>query len=348
MNETAIEAQGIAPLSAVVDELRIKFAVTGPGSNATMGDTSLGDALLYLSQLGINAFAEVGAANDILDPVNGRVEVLLGPAASGQEAAAEEERRDVKSLRAASYAQVLQALLPGNMTGQQSARLETGVTDLEDAIAGITPKMKIEELSSVASRLSLDEVAKLSPGLGYDRIIKALAPAPDAVGNVTVVHPSFLGNLSEMVSTAPRDIVQAYLVVKVVGSFLQDVKLPSLEPLKQLAEVSIPPADRPGHLRTNPRDSGSELASHTAALATVRRPRQDDMGPESPLRGRHAAAGVQEGGRRDDGGPPRAVYPIRRWRPLGVGRRQGKGGCQGEEHVRGDRLSIVVAEQRRR
>ena len=92
--------------------------------------------------------------------------------------------------------------------------------DLEDVIKAYNPKTTCE-------------LEQLVPQVSFDKVIRALAPSGYTAKYVIVSSPSYMQNMSSIVEDTPKEIVEAYLVWKVVQNYASRIEDPVIEPLRR-------------------------------------------------------------------------------------------------------------------
>lgn len=68
MDEAKIEAQGLAPLRSVVEQVTSKFPVAN-NTSEKMGNQSISDVLLYMTDISVSAFTSLEIRPDPFTPV---------------------------------------------------------------------------------------------------------------------------------------------------------------------------------------------------------------------------------------------------------------------------------------
>lgn len=125
-----------------------------------------------------------------------------------------------------AIAEVLKALMPGNVSDEETGRLGTAVADLSAALTDLFPPKDPADQFKGATNMRLAEAAKLSPIFGHEKILQAMAPDFSNNSNVTVFDPGAISGVSELVSNTPKSVVQAFLVYKVANSLAKHVLTP--------------------------------------------------------------------------------------------------------------------------
>jgi len=78
--------------------------------------------------------------------------------------------------------------------------------------------------------MSLKEADQLTPRIHLANIINSLSPSDVKTNRLIVASPSYMKNLTELLSTTPRGTLQTYFVWKAVQAFASEIEADELKP----------------------------------------------------------------------------------------------------------------------
>jgi endothelin-converting enzyme len=108
--------------------------------------------------------------------------------------------------------------------------------------------------------MSLKDADKLAPQINVAAVIKSLAPRDIEIDRVIVMAPSYMRDVSKLISETPAEIQHIYLLWKVVQAYYASVEADALTIYKQfLNEINGKVSKRstsPAHQLT---ETGSRL-----------------------------------------------------------------------------------------
>jgi endothelin-converting enzyme len=119
-------------------------------------------------------------------------------------------------------------------THLSQADLISGLVSFETKLANARPDEEdLEDVIKAYNPKTTCELKQLVPQLSAEKIMLELAPPGYTAPYVIVSSPSYLQNLSEIVESTPKAMVQAYLVWKTVQAYASKVEDPVIEPLRR-------------------------------------------------------------------------------------------------------------------
>ena len=112
-------------------------------------------------------------------------------------------------------------------------KLAQGVVDLEVKLAAATPPTEDQEdVTKYYNPMTVAETHALLPQVSFDHIFSQLAPEGYSPKRIIVGSPEYMADLSKLLTSANKEILQAFLVWKAVQTYEKKVEDPSLKPLK--------------------------------------------------------------------------------------------------------------------
>ena len=78
--------------------------------------------------------------------------------------------------------------------------------------------------------MSLKEANKLAPSIHLEKIIKSLAPSDVTIDRIIVASPDYLKNLTDILSSTSKDVIQTYLIWKVIQAHASEIEADELKP----------------------------------------------------------------------------------------------------------------------
>ncbi|KAM7213891.1 hypothetical protein V8F06_010710 [Rhypophila decipiens] len=240
MNTEAREKAGRAPLLKVLDELAevwpINLDDTTPFSDSDRQD--LQNAIIFLEKLGISSFRTIRieesgqllvALPNPLDPVVPLPAAYYPKTLFADPSGAEGDAAKVNKLFVAGF-------FPGgkNMSESQAESLAKAVVAFDNEILSRVAVGQTEaeaileanpELGTMAGVeiLSFDELADLAPTLGLDKVLTFFSPVDSTPDSILVALPSVISNVSALVESTPKVVIQGWMVSKIVFEFADEV-----------------------------------------------------------------------------------------------------------------------------
>ncbi|KAK0710327.1 hypothetical protein B0T26DRAFT_861663 [Lasiosphaeria miniovina] len=224
MDVTAISNLGAKPIVDLLDHLSETFA-----------SHNLSDSFAYLGQLGISPIVIVHVDSDPKDP---DVQIVHISPSTGIGLGSKDYYKKASLLAEYQHtmAHVLKTIHPMNMSSGDWAEEAVTVVQLETRIANVTPDLvDLRDVEHSIDRMTVQEASRMIPQLSVDRTISSLAPANHATADVIVQFPTFLRDVSAILSETPLETLQVYLLWKVIQAFENYIIAPeALKPYQRL------------------------------------------------------------------------------------------------------------------
>jgi hypothetical protein len=83
--------------------------------------------------------------------------------------------------------------------------------------------------------MSLKDADKLTPQIHLASIIKSLAPSDFKTDRLIVMSPSYMKNLSDILSSTPKEVLQTYFIWKVIQAYSSVIEADELKPYSQFS-----------------------------------------------------------------------------------------------------------------
>ena len=208
-----IAKEGTKPLISLLAELNQIYPMVAGDVKTTISEKdydSLGKAILYLEELGISTLTQIAPFNNLWNP-------KIRSVAVDRTKLAHEKNQTVYAspeglqFFADDVTQTLINFFPGNITDEEATTLGEAVVQFESDIGGA-----IGEGGDLLNT-TIDGLAKFIPPLRLDRVVSSLVPANyPANSTVVISSQSFIANLTSIVTSHPKIVVQSYLVYKAV------------------------------------------------------------------------------------------------------------------------------------
>jgi endothelin-converting enzyme len=126
--------------------------------------------------------------------------------------------------------------------------LAAGVIDLESKLALALPLLEeLLDIEKTYNKISIDTVQKLLPQVDLQRVLESLVPGFDSE-NIIVAAPDHLERLSFILSSTPKEVLQAFMSWKMIQNVADEVMHPKLRPLREFmartrGAVQLQPAE---------------------------------------------------------------------------------------------------------
>lgn len=78
--------------------------------------------------------------------------------------------------------------------------------------------------------MSLKEADSLAPQLHLSTIISSLTPSDYKTDRLIVLSPSYMGNLSDILSSTSKEVLQTYFMWKVIQAYASEIEADELKP----------------------------------------------------------------------------------------------------------------------
>lgn len=217
MDIDTIAKEGTKPLVSLVTELNSIFPLVVGDVSTTISEKdydSFSKAIYYLEELGISTLATITVQNNYFTAKAKSVMIQQTTAVYSKNLTVYASQEGLK-FYADDVAQTLLGVLPGNITEQEAAAIGEGVAQFESAIG---TAMGTTEPGFVNS--TIDGLAEIFPAMRLDRVVSSLAPANYPTSSTVVLAGgTFFANLSSLVVTYPKTVVQSYLIYKAAKQF---------------------------------------------------------------------------------------------------------------------------------
>ena len=83
--------------------------------------------------------------------------------------------------------------------------------------------------------MSLKEADKLTPQIHLSSIINNLAPSDVKTNRLIVMSPSYMTNLSSILSSTSKEVLQTYFILKVVQGYASVIEADELKPYSRFS-----------------------------------------------------------------------------------------------------------------
>jgi len=78
--------------------------------------------------------------------------------------------------------------------------------------------------------MSLEDADKLTPHIHLSKIINSLAPSDVKTKRLIVMSPSYMKNLTDILSNTPKDVLQTFLLWKTIQKYASVIEAGELKP----------------------------------------------------------------------------------------------------------------------
>lgn len=213
MDIESIAKEGTKPLASLLAELNSIFPVVFGDVNTTISEKdydSFSKAIFYLEELGISSFAKPMAFNNVFTPKIKSPTIERAPLVFEKNSTLYMSPEGLQ-FYADDVTQTLLNFFPGNITEKEAAALGEGVAMFEYAIGdAIAPPQGY-------ANTTIDGLAEIFPAMRMDRVVSALAPANYPTDStVQILAGSFFANVSSIVVSHPKTVVQTFMMYKAV------------------------------------------------------------------------------------------------------------------------------------
>lgn len=246
MNESRLQSLGSKPLLELLYQLGDLYPVKKPASK----DTSLTDAVAFLISIGVRTPISLGVGADDKDP-DSNVVSLSPPYSFGLPSKQYYDRGELVTSYKETIGSVLEALMgesgrhPEIKTDVFSVFRDEGspetlnqktiekLVDFESAMAQAAPDPEdLSDITKVYNPRTVDEAESYNPAISVKAIIKQLTDGYKP-SKIIVASPDYLKSLADILGAQKREVIQAYLVWKLVQSYGSAVESPAVEPLRR-------------------------------------------------------------------------------------------------------------------
>lgn len=248
MDEDTIKKAGLKPLMEILHQVAEMFPATNSAferrSPVTLADSkALSDTLILLAKYGVMPLVALGASADDKDP-DTVVVVASDPSRIGLPA--KDYYVDDKVVK--SYKLMLEETIalihPDHndkghgkiVAGKDSKYYAKEVVEFEKKLAAATPdEADRNDVTKYYNPMSMSDADKLTPQIKLSSIISSLAPSNFETKRLIVMSPKYMANLTDILSTTSKDVLQTYLLWKTVQSYASMVEADELKPYSRFA-----------------------------------------------------------------------------------------------------------------
>lgn len=252
MDENRIKSYGLGPLRLVTDHIQAKYPVDAPVRSLhnsvsqlsiRQAVTDITDAMVYLTSIDVESVLQFYVGADDKHPSD--EVIFVGP--PGRVGLPSKEYYKNSKLLAEYHAMIREVLphfisLPSNETlalGGQGGRFHTAdiissLVSFETKLAEAKPdEVDLEDSLKAYNPTNTSDLKHLVPEISFDKLFRDLAPSEYKGKYVIVSSPSYLQNMSKILESTPKQVVQTYLVWKTIQTYSSRVEDPIIEPLRR-------------------------------------------------------------------------------------------------------------------
>ncbi|KAI0427848.1 peptidase family M13 [Xylaria sp. FL1042] len=241
MNEATLKTIGVKPLTDLISKVAQSFPVADEIYDTeellqSEDYAKISDAILLLHQLEVGAFEGLYTGADDKNPDV----VIIQATPAGYNLPSPEYYGDNDTVKQyqGTLEQVFSSLLPTAASRKSATKLAQSVVELEKKIAALTPPPEDrQDVTKYYNIVQVAELGKIAPALGYDKVVRGLAPADYTPETMLLPFPEFFGNVSQIVSTTPKSTIQAFLIWNLILSYSSYVEGPEVEPITRFTNV---------------------------------------------------------------------------------------------------------------
>ncbi|KAL1961596.1 hypothetical protein VTN77DRAFT_1422 [Rasamsonia byssochlamydoides] len=227
---SALQKRGSKPLEDVLAQIE-KIYPLGDGDS----HENLTDAILYLIKIDVQALTAFSISPDDRDPDS--VAIFVTPP---REIGLPTREYYNNSKTVEEYTNVVLQVL-GNFKSSHSSSSTTGPLRLaknlvlfETKLANATPDTQAQEdVTQYYNPRSVEETQSLVPEISFTDIISTLGPKDFEADRLIVGSPSYLKDLSAILKSTPREIIQAFLKWKAIQAYASTIEDPKITPLRE-------------------------------------------------------------------------------------------------------------------
>ncbi|KAH8695544.1 endothelin-converting enzyme [Talaromyces proteolyticus] len=224
----ALKQRGTTPLDDLLHEIEKIYSIHGEQTQE-----KLTDAITFLLRAGVPAFTELFVSPDDRDP-DSVVVFVTPPREIGLPA--REYYNNTQTVK--DYTRVVSSILSNFQSSERGGlsplRLAMNVVLLEKKLADATPDTQAQEdVTQYYNPKSIEETESLVPQISFSKIISELGPKNYQPHRLIVGSPSYLKELSSILNSAPRVVVQAFFRWKTIQSYSDEIEHPKIVPLRE-------------------------------------------------------------------------------------------------------------------
>ena len=228
MDVDTITKRGIEPIIGLIDDL---------AAILSSKDADYSEAILFLKGLGIDPFFNFDVGDDEKNPE--RQIISVSPKQSvGLPSKLHFNDKDVVAKYQDAMEKVLGAINPKVATIGSAADAAAALVDFEAKIAQAAPdRSDIFDVTKTYNLMSVKDTAKLVPQFNLEKVFKKLIPGEYSLNETVTAFPERLANVSHIVSTTPKEVVDNYLYWRVITSYSRYVLGSEIKPYTQFQNV---------------------------------------------------------------------------------------------------------------
>jgi endothelin-converting enzyme len=100
--------------------------------------------------------------------------------------------------------------------------------------------------------MSLKDASSLTPQIQLSSIINKLAPSDYTPDRLIIASPSYMKNLTKILSNTSRETLQTYFIWKVVQAFASEIEADEIKPYTRFSNKLQGKVSCPVHGETSP------------------------------------------------------------------------------------------------
>ncbi|KAG9234476.1 peptidase family M13 [Amylocarpus encephaloides] len=226
MDEDAIKKVGIKPLR----DLLIQVARLYP--TEARHDNDLYETILFLTEHGVSSLVEFGVGADDKDPDTVVVSVQP-PYRIGLPAKNYYTDDDVLKKYQDALTQTIDKFHPDNKNNKEFSK---EVIELEKKLAAASPDSEDrDDVTQYYNPMTLKEADGLAPQIHLAELIGKLEPTKVQTKGLIVSSPSYMSNLTSILSASSRGTLQTYFTWKAIQAYASYVEADEIKPYTRFA-----------------------------------------------------------------------------------------------------------------
>ncbi|KAE8452493.1 hypothetical protein EG329_000395 [Mollisiaceae sp. DMI_Dod_QoI] len=255
MDEEAIKKVGVKPLTELLHQVADFFPVTESAfsTRTPLGEIDsedIAETVLYLSKLGVTALVSSGAGADDKDPDTVIVQVsppyriglpakdyysdstVLQKYEETLTAIIANLHPDHKHENATVHTEWMKVKGHENIAARgEGKNYAHDVVEFEKKLAAASPDAEDrDDVTQYYNPMSLKEAGSLTPQLHLSTVINSLTPSDYKTDRLIVTSPSYMANLSDVLSSTSKEVLQTYFMWKVVQAYASEIEADELKP----------------------------------------------------------------------------------------------------------------------
>ncbi|CZR58105.1 related to endothelin-converting enzyme 1 [Phialocephala subalpina] len=255
MDEDTIKQAGVKPLVEVLHQVADLFPTKESAFDrrtplVAKDSKDIAETILYLSKLGVSALVSSGAGADDKDPDTVIVQVsppyriglpakdyysdstVLKKYEDMLAAIISNLHPDHKDENATLHAEWMKSRGHGKIAARgEGKNYAHDVVEFEKKLAAASPDAEDrDDVTKYYNPMSLKEADSLTPQLHLSTIIKSLAPSDYKTDRLIVLSPSYMTNMSDILSGTSKEVLQTYFMWKVIQAYASEIEADELKP----------------------------------------------------------------------------------------------------------------------